>query len=353
MSETAQEIAAQEIEGQEEIPFVTEKEWMYNSATPVCEPEITTQEIGGWVVDAEFFYALQQMSVACGKEDRPALWGVCVERNDAGDGLKLIVTDTYRLWLKQVEARDVVLPENTKRRLIIPKDFIKKIIPQIIKENGGKRGFAWKGRNVPFKIIEIATINTYKRREEKRLGYNSTIEEFGDLVKVKDVRYKMVIGMDGQYETDLITGQFVNYPRVIPSMDAVKQTVGISGKALTPALEFCSAVASVDCDRVMLQFDHEGTLTVRAAVYEASAGAVASASYPLKCGETVDMKFQIGLNHQYMLDFIGDYPGHLGMNFFGHLNSFLITKGDNDLYVQMPMQLFDSDGKPTDGRWID
>lgn len=338
----------------QEIPMESQyRTHLYSSADSVGEDQVTREVVASFTADADFFFALQQMGVCSGKEDRPVLAGVFVGPHASGDGLELVSTDTYRLWIKHVPAKDVNIPEGIANGLIIPKEFIKKVIPQIIKENGGKRNFHWKAQNVPFEVVETTTVKTYNRRTENTNWKGATISVFehDDLVRVQYTSRKMMVGTAGSYETDLVVGQFVNWPKVIPPMGSVKQSIGIAGKALAPALAFCGAVADQDSSRVILHLDEEGTLTIRAAYYESLEGAKAEAEYPIpkicqKGDGDVWEPFKIGLNYQYMQDFIGDYPGYLQLYFFGPLNAAILQMGSSDTYVQMPMQMFDAAGNP-------
>lgn len=332
----------------QDAPLVTDgSDHLYAAAAALGEAEMSRCTVASFKASADFFRTLQQLSVCCGREDRPILAGVFVTAHASGVGLELVATDTFRLWRKHVPATEVDIPHGISEGLIIPREFIKKTVPQIIKENGGNRKFDWWVRDVPFMVIEVVTIATHWRRTRDVHG---TVVEHEDLVRVQSTQRKLLVGAEGTYETLLVDGQYVNYTRVCPPEAEVQAIFGLAGKALAPALAFCGAVADRNEARVSLGLDEAGTLTVRAAYYDRAMQAKAEAEYPIEAacqkGEGNWQPFQIGLNYRYLLDFIGDCPGFIELRYFGRLSSFMLQKGTNDYYVQMPMQLFDAAGNP-------
>lgn len=347
-------MVAEAIQQAQEIPFATKHLYLYEEAEEMAPAEVVEVTEDLFTVSGSFIESLQEVARAASADpSRPVLNAVLVETT--GEGLRLVATDTYRLWVRdgvQAEAVDF------QGSVLIPLEFLKKEWPAFVKANGGKRRFPSYAKLHFSRVVET-TVKTCKRIEQigvpsggfsYRTTYRTVVHE--DLVRVKGREVETVTVTVETREPLQVSffatvGQFVSYGKVTPKAENAKAVVEVAAGKLAEVLEFCGGVADEDASRIILGIDTEGTLTVRAGYYNQLIHGRAEAEAKLEGlmnGAVLDGDtFEIGLNWRYLVDFLNGVHGCVTLRYFGQLSCFTVTNG-KDLYVQMPMQIFDALG---------
>lgn len=265
MSETAQEIVAQEIEGEE-----------------------TEAVLGRLVVQPQFFETLQQMAVfASGDYNRPVLCSILVECVD--NEMTMISTDTYRMMVRKIKVDSHhfsgLLEMDFTGSFLLDTTWLKKELPKIIKEQGGKK--AWNRLyRIPLEIV--------------RNNAGCTV---------------LYMGHERNYEIPTIEGQFGNLKNIIkPVSDATSKLE--CGKQMSEALEWMSGIAALDNNRIAI-CAHPIQPHVKINYSEVSGGNVA-AEHTIG-GELSGEAFKIGFNCQYLIDFFNQFGfGCPTLHWFGY-----------------------------------
>lgn len=288
--ETVAQVTAQE------IPF---ESWsaIYQGAEEEAPAQVSEKVLGGCEVPASLFEDLLAVGkVASGDPTRPILTGVLMQAN--GDGLTLVATDTYRLFVRNVKLYREVTWEGGP---ILPVAWLRRELPKIIKEQGGKRSWSYLQR-IPLTWAEVTTIKTHKRRTYNKDWRNTILstEQHEDLVRVAETRQVLYIGKDRNHTVELIDGQFVNWRVVVPDAAKADGVLGVRAYDLLNGADWCGVVASSDDNRVFLQVDGEG-LTMEAKAKDGKA--TASAEYPVG-GELEGEAFGACVNWSYLADFL-------------------------------------------------
>lgn len=306
MSETAQEIVAQETGGEE-----------------------TEVVLGRLVVQPQFFETLQQMAVFASEDySRPVLCGILVEC--LGNEMTMISTDTYRMMVRKFRTNDRynrggIMEINFVGSFIVDTTWLKKQLPKIIKEQGGKK-------------------------EWNRL-YRIPLE----IVRNNEGHVVLYLGPDRNYEIATINGQYVSWEK-IPKPLSDAESVLECGNQMLQGLEWMSGVAELDANRIAICANHERTILK--IDYTEVVGQV-SAEYAIG-GELISGEpFKTGLNCQQLIDFFKQwgiigvegpvlhwfgytmYVGDKGLTIVPKPNC--LTIGEDVQYWIMPMLLAGED----------
>lgn len=299
-------MVAETVAQQEAIPLV-DSDSMYADAKDEATPVIETETLGSLTIGHEFFDTIQEVGIACSKDEtRPILTGVLFECKDGH--VRLVATDTYRLLIRDIEPKlySGIVSVDFEGTFIFPMQWVKKELPTVIKDSGGKKNFRWL-RECRLEIVNETTIRTVKRREREKEfryrpmtrggGYNETkIVEHDDLVRVPSTCQVAYLGNNRQYRIQLIDGQFVNYTKVTPDLSEAVAQFHL-GKDFGPALEWMKPISDVDCCRVAICTGATNRLQVD---YEADGNV--HASYPI-FGDLQGEPFKIAFNCRNMHDF--------------------------------------------------
>lgn len=313
-------------------------EYLYDYVEPISEEIISEEVVAEYIVDADFFLALQRVVPFSYKNvDKQILCGVLVEPTIDGK-LNIVATNIYCLLAKTIDTFSV--SGDSSASFVMPRQWIIKELPKLIKENGGEKKFS-RIHKMKLELVEVNSRCVYKRREKNYRG--TIVIENNEEVYVEEKTKKLFIGNDRNYEINCVKGRFVNWKHVIPPEN--ENPAGLTSHTLTEALRFVGLMATENDNKVFLSIDNteNGKFSVHTRIKNKDNTQSAVVRYKNNCNYLGEDKIKVCLNwsmlHSYMKDLP---PGSYVYAYFGGPNDTVLFrhKVGNETYLQVPIRKY-------------